>query len=102
MKNTLFLIGAVGLRILGVAVYKTGARGIASGAVGVVGDLSQGVLNATLNVPYTDAQKCSKAKAECDWWGVSKFCPVGDFLSYSFSSCDPKKPFTELDESKQG
>lgn len=86
----IYLYAAIAAVILYVWITKFGgARFLGSSAVGAAGDLAVGAVEGAggiVGIPVTSADKCAKAIADRDYWGVSAHCPALTFLKYNKDS----------------
>lgn len=87
------LVAVAGLVVVAVVfpgalrwVTRRAAAGVGGAAAGVVEGAGEAV-----GVPTTDAARCAQAKARCETFEASKYCPAGEFLSWWWSAktCAP-------------
>ena len=71
--------------IVGLVLVTRNVKGLATGAVHVVGDAATGAVlgvGDVLGVPRTDETECQAAMREGRSWDASFACPAGTYLNY--------------------
>lgn len=81
------LIAALALAAAGLIYFTTrrlgGVQGVASAAVGAVGDAAAGAVvgaGQLVGIPATNQTQCHKDLAAGSWWDASFSCPAGTFI----------------------
>ncbi len=60
-----------------------GVQGVATAAVGAVGDVATGTVvgaGQLVGIPATNQTQCQRDLAAGDWWEASFSCPAGTFI----------------------